>query len=264
MRGTKALHAMDLSEKFRWQNDLNRWYDPNLGRWISKDPIGFEAGDANLYRYVGNGPTSATDPTGLIPYAGYYGSGSQAFSDRKSRERPGSGAFFDSISNSWGSISDTYASLIMTYWYGLPDEGQETMEGAYDRGPLGQSKDAPCWCKYGTRGSLGIATAATAAASSVLVFEAVGGSTMSFSIVPNASGGPHVIYGVTSAGQTTFQHYITGVGVTGYPAGFAAEAGYFSTMSGVPIFFPQAATASAAGTTCYGAAWHAYAAGVGF
>jgi hypothetical protein len=30
------------------------------------DPLGFAAGDANLYRYVGNDPASATDPTGLI------------------------------------------------------------------------------------------------------------------------------------------------------------------------------------------------------
>jgi len=37
----------------------------SLGRWISQDPIGFEAGDANLYRYVGNGPGNNTDPTGL-------------------------------------------------------------------------------------------------------------------------------------------------------------------------------------------------------
>ncbi len=47
------------------QNNLNRWYDPVVGRWISEDPIGFEAGDSNLYRYVGNGPTIATDPSGL-------------------------------------------------------------------------------------------------------------------------------------------------------------------------------------------------------
>ena len=25
------------------QNNLNRWYDPATGRWISTDPIGFEA-----------------------------------------------------------------------------------------------------------------------------------------------------------------------------------------------------------------------------
>jgi RHS repeat-associated protein len=35
------------------------------GRFISQDPIGFSAGDANLYRYVGNGPANATDPDGL-------------------------------------------------------------------------------------------------------------------------------------------------------------------------------------------------------
>ena len=28
-------------------------------------PLGFAAGDTNLYRYVGNDPTNATDPSGL-------------------------------------------------------------------------------------------------------------------------------------------------------------------------------------------------------
>jgi RHS repeat-associated protein len=47
------------------QNNLHRWYDPGTGRWISEDPIGFAAGDANLYRYVGNEVTGAVDPSGL-------------------------------------------------------------------------------------------------------------------------------------------------------------------------------------------------------
>ena len=47
------------------QNNWNRWYDPKQGRFISQDPIGFAGGDENLYRYVGNGPTNATDPSGL-------------------------------------------------------------------------------------------------------------------------------------------------------------------------------------------------------
>jgi RHS repeat-associated protein len=34
---------------------------------FSNDPIGFAAGDANLYRYVGNQPTTLTDPSGLEP-----------------------------------------------------------------------------------------------------------------------------------------------------------------------------------------------------
>lgn len=40
-------------------------YDPTVGRWLSRDPIGFAAGDSNLYRYVGNSPTNETDPSGL-------------------------------------------------------------------------------------------------------------------------------------------------------------------------------------------------------
>lgn len=42
-----------------------RYYDPMEGRFISKDPIGFESGDVNLYGYVHNNPINQTDPTGL-------------------------------------------------------------------------------------------------------------------------------------------------------------------------------------------------------
>jgi len=42
-----------------------RDYDPSVGRWISKDPILFGGGQANLYTYVGNDPINFLDPTGL-------------------------------------------------------------------------------------------------------------------------------------------------------------------------------------------------------
>ncbi|MEL6108015.1 MAG: RHS repeat-associated core domain-containing protein, partial [Planctomycetota bacterium] len=41
-----------------------RFYDPLQGRFLSQDPLGFNAGDSNLYRYVGNSPANGTDPTG--------------------------------------------------------------------------------------------------------------------------------------------------------------------------------------------------------
>ena len=47
------------------QYNRARWYDPQIGRWISQDPMGFAAGDSNLYRYVNNKPVVATDPSGL-------------------------------------------------------------------------------------------------------------------------------------------------------------------------------------------------------
>ena len=47
-----------------------RYYDPATGRFIGEDPIGFAALDANLYRYVANGPTNRADPSGLFNLAG--------------------------------------------------------------------------------------------------------------------------------------------------------------------------------------------------
>jgi RHS repeat-associated protein len=41
-----------------------RYYDPEVGRFINKDPIGY-AGGLNLYRYVGNNPIHFVDPWGL-------------------------------------------------------------------------------------------------------------------------------------------------------------------------------------------------------
>jgi len=41
-----------------------RYYDAATGQFISTDPIAFEGGDANLYRYVSNSPMMGTDPYG--------------------------------------------------------------------------------------------------------------------------------------------------------------------------------------------------------
>ena len=52
------------------QYNRARYYNPTGSRWMSEDPMGFGAGDANLYRYVGNSPSNATDPSGEIIVCG--------------------------------------------------------------------------------------------------------------------------------------------------------------------------------------------------
>ena len=41
-----------------------RFYAPELGRWLTRDPLG-EAGGLNLYAFVGNNPVNWVDPWGL-------------------------------------------------------------------------------------------------------------------------------------------------------------------------------------------------------
>ena len=43
----------------------HRYYDADLGQFVSRDPIGYWAGDGNLYRYVGGSPMVFVDPSGL-------------------------------------------------------------------------------------------------------------------------------------------------------------------------------------------------------
>ena len=42
-----------------------RDYDPEIGRWTSRDPIGFAGGQANLFVYVGNDPVNRVGLLGL-------------------------------------------------------------------------------------------------------------------------------------------------------------------------------------------------------
>ncbi len=46
-----------------------RDYDPSTGQWTSRDPLGFQGGQFNLYAYCGNDPIDFSDPTGTGPFS---------------------------------------------------------------------------------------------------------------------------------------------------------------------------------------------------
>jgi RHS repeat-associated protein len=57
--------AMVFAEQAHAVLYLARPYEPNMARWISRDPIG-ERGGINLYQFVGNSPIDRIDPLGLL------------------------------------------------------------------------------------------------------------------------------------------------------------------------------------------------------
>ena len=69
----------------------HRFYSPVLGRFLQIDPMRFEAGDENLYRYVGNSTSSSNDAFGLTNEPGTFGWNN--YSTGKGWAQPGPGDF---------------------------------------------------------------------------------------------------------------------------------------------------------------------------
>ncbi len=64
--GSQYLHQggrLDACSGFYYFR--NRDYSPTLGRWVTIDPIGYFAGDVDLYRSVSNNPINFRDASGL-------------------------------------------------------------------------------------------------------------------------------------------------------------------------------------------------------
>jgi RHS repeat-associated protein len=62
--GRYKFTGRELDIETGLQYNRARYYDASTGRWTSQDPLGFAAGDSNLYRYVNNVPTKIMDPSG--------------------------------------------------------------------------------------------------------------------------------------------------------------------------------------------------------
>jgi RHS repeat-associated protein len=57
-----GLHDRDIDlVRFGYRD-----YDPEVGKWTAKDPIGFSGGDVDVFGYVQNTPINFVDPSGLL------------------------------------------------------------------------------------------------------------------------------------------------------------------------------------------------------
>jgi RHS repeat-associated protein len=139
-----------------------RYYDSGLGRFISEDPIGFSAGDTNLYRYVNNSPTNWTDPTGEIAFlpivaaawaAGLTGAG---------------------IGAAWGFAGGVAQSIDSDRRNGIL--GGDSIGSAYINGLIGAGKGAAIGFGFGFIGSFAAGTALAAGVAPGIVGGAVFGT----------------------------------------------------------------------------------------
>ena len=65
--GKIGFHGARFYEESGLYYLRNRWYSPELKRFVSRDPIGF-AGGFNLYAYANGNPANLKDPTGNLAF----------------------------------------------------------------------------------------------------------------------------------------------------------------------------------------------------
>jgi RHS repeat-associated protein len=66
-RKNRVLSTKYLDDETGLVSYTYRYYDPALGRWVNRDPIG-KNGGRNLYGYVGNAVVGCFDPLGHVDY----------------------------------------------------------------------------------------------------------------------------------------------------------------------------------------------------
>src|SRR5262249_37673191 len=94
-----------------------RDYSPTLGRWTQSDPLTYQAGDVNLYRYVADAPNTNVDPSGLLPNLEFHGFKHLQEMEmlevlRAAEERIKKA--YDSIANHWSEIEEKYRYIELT------------------------------------------------------------------------------------------------------------------------------------------------------
>ncbi len=115
-----------------------RWYDTGTGNFTTRDPLGFAAGDANLYRYVGNRPVGSTDPSGLLWRHADGSSGALPEGAVWIPNPPyeGRGDWLDSTGNFFGGYIDVFTGKLSRRYRGLIGDRVDYDSGLYLTGQI--------------------------------------------------------------------------------------------------------------------------------
>lgn len=138
----KFSPAIVLAILFLATNAANAFYNPTIGRWINRDPIG-EEGGVNLYAFTANSPIDAIDRDGLDTYICNRKLGAKGGDTSRSRHNPFTHTFIfitdeNGVSHtfSWGNRADPRG------WNFDQTEDIDAAQGALGKGKAGWKGDA--------------------------------------------------------------------------------------------------------------------------
>ncbi|WP_309386026.1 RHS repeat-associated core domain-containing protein [Cerasicoccus frondis] len=160
--------------------------------------------------------------------------------------------------NSEGSFYETSISITDTMGAGvgalvgkvtgnpeLVEASMELSSDSYEGSVLGQTENSDGWVYYGTRGSMAVSGVAATLAGGTIVWGAAGGPTMGLHVEMAGFSSrmtPHFFWSVTRNSSTVYRHGGFGPVSSAFMFGENMSATTFS-LTGIPIFFPVAATA---------------------
>ena len=202
-------------DDFGLQYMQNRWYDPQIMRFISRDPLGFGGGDLNLYRYCGNNPLSHVDPMGLDDDG--CGDGPQG--------GPGSAP-----SGGWSWSQDSGGSWTATF--SSPDSAGQAPSSGGSSPPSGNTSSGGQ--DYGSPTSIGVGTAVISGPGGIPIIVNVASGTAS--LLPRSNAGSQPLLDAFPGGYINKELAIVSLGASGFGL-FGAEGGLLGILSKIAAVF---------------------------
>ena len=162
---TKTTGAYTTSNPFRFSSEYfdeetglvyynYRYYNPELGRWISRDPIE-EQGGFNLYGMIGNNPLHGWDKLG------------KELCDNCKRQQEQD--YWDAFRDGFGDSLLKQFESFTGFWADLfTGKGTENWYEYGEKSAYGQAEQIGGWTEIGTKTALGVASVSAISALGVI------------------------------------------------------------------------------------------------